>query len=361
MKRALVLCTVVIMGLSIAVPAVAQPGNDDMAAATEVTVLPFADVVDTTEATTEPEEPVEEEDFCPPRGATVWYALTLETSQQVTINTAGSDYDTTLAVYTGTDFSDLDLVDCNDDTIIGLLAALTITADAGVTYLIQVGAFGGDFGGELRISIAEPGRATGKPLIFKSRFKGSFADAFTEEFDEETFSFKSASLVDGRSSVGGRPDRFVSLFVSEFVETFDEANETFTFIEWFGVADLSPGQYEIDKKLRTAWVLTDMILQGVTCTGGFDEVEFECTDLGTAEVTVDMTWDGVGAVERTRFQEKSTFDGIRTRFRGSLSFRNADVTGGWSGERSADMGEAFGVIGSQTTGDFVMIRGAGLP
>lgn len=106
MKRVLVLCTVVLTVVSLAVPAIAQPDNDELAAATEVVGLPFSDSVDTTEATTEVGEPVEGDEFCPPRGSTVWYGLTVDQAQTVAIDTAGSDYDTTLAVYTGTDYSD---------------------------------------------------------------------------------------------------------------------------------------------------------------------------------------------------------------------------------------------------------------
>jgi hypothetical protein len=362
MKRVLVLCTVMVTVLSITVPAVAQPGNDDLATATQVTGLPFQESVDTTAATTEPGEPVEGE-FCPQRGSTVWYALTLSDSQAVTVDTAGSDFDTTLAVYTGNDFTDLELVDCNDDTFFGLQAALTFTADAGVTYLIQAGSFGGDDGGQLSISIGEPGAVKGKPIIFRSKFKGSIAEAFTEEFDEVTgaFSAASATLVDGQSSEGGKPSRFSTLFVSEFSETFDEVNETVTFTEWFGAAELSNDEFEIDKKLRSAWVMTGVVLEGQSCTGTFESEELECVELGSANVDVDLSWDGIGGVEKTRFMEKTTFDGVRFSFRGRVSTRQADVLGGWSGDLTADLTGGFGSISQQATGDFVMIRGADLP
>lgn len=361
MKRALVLCTVILTVLSLAVPAVAQPGNDDLASATEVSALPFDDSVDTTEATTEVDEPVEGEEICPPRGSTVWYALTLDANQTVSINTAGSNYDTTLAVYTGTDYSDLALVDCNDDTFFGVQAALTISADAGVTYLIQAGSFGGDGGGQLEISIGEPAKTTGKPVIFKSKFKGSGAEAFNETFDEETgaFSFSGATLIDGQANEGGKPTKFTTLFVSEFTETIDEVEETVTFTEWFGATELSNDQFAIDRKLRSAWVEADVALFGQTCTFGFEDEEPDCTDLGVANVTVDLSWQGIGGVEKLRFMEKATFDGVRTMFKGTFSNRAADVSGGWSGDRDVDLSGSSGSIFQQSTGDFVMIRGLG--
>lgn len=363
MRRVLVLCTVMFTVLSLAVPAVAQPDNDDLASATEVSGLPFSDSVDTTEASTEAGEPVEGDELCPPRGSTVWYALTLDESQTVAIDTAGSDYDTTLAVYTGTNYSDLSLVDCNDDTFFGLQASVTLSADAGVTYLVQAGSFGGDGGGQLEISVGEPGKTTGKPIIFKSRFKGLGADAFVESFDEDTgaFSFTSAGIVDGQASEGGKPTKFATLFVSDFTETIDESTETVTFTEWFGSTELDGSQFAIDKKLRSAWVEADLALFGQTCTYGFEDEEIDCTDLGTAEVTVDVSWQGVGGVEKSKFMEKNTFDGVRTMFRGTFSSRNATVSGGWSGDQEVDLSDGTGSIYQQSTGDFVMIRGAGIP
>jgi hypothetical protein len=363
MRRFLIPVTVVLTVMALMTPAIAQPANDDLDAATGVTALPFSEAVDTTDATVEPGEPVEGDEVCPPRGSTVWYALTLDTTQPVSVNTAGSDYDTTLAVYTGSGLGDLSFVDCNDDTFFGLQAALTFEAEAGVTYLVQVGSFGGDFGGLLQISFAEPGKTTGKPIIFKSQFRGLIADAFIEEFDETTgaFSFTSVNLVDGQSHEKGKPSKFSSLFVSTFEETFDEEEGTFSFTEWFGFADLSKDQFAIDKKLRSAWVETDLVLFGQTCTGSFEFEEFACDDLGSADVTADVVWDGVGGISKSQFKEKSTFDGVRIMFRGKFSSRDADVSGGVTGDIAVDLSDAFGSLSSQNTGDFIMIRGANTP
>jgi hypothetical protein len=359
MRRVLVLCTVILTVFSLTVPAVAQPDNDDLASAAAVTGLPFDDTLDTTEATVETGEPLD--GLCPPRGSTVWYELTLAESQVVAIDTAGSDYDTTIAVYTGTEFSDLTLVDCNDDTFFGLQAALTMSADAGVPYLIQVGSFGGDGGGQLQLSIGAPEKATGKPVIFKSRFRGVVADAYLETFDEETgaFSFTGATLIDGQGNEQGKPTKFADLFVSQYTETIDEPNETVIITEWFGSAELSRDQYALDKKLRSAWAEADLTLFGQTCSFGFEDEVQECTDLGTAVVSADLSWQGIGGIEKSKYRESTTADGVRLMFRGSSSTRNANVAGGWSGEQNADLSGASGSISLQSSGDFVMIRGAG--
>jgi hypothetical protein len=362
-RRFMVLLMGMLAMLVMTTPALAQPGNDDLATATGVNALPFNDAVDTTDATVEPGEPLGPDEFCPPRGATVWYELTFGSSQPVAVDTAGSDYDTTLAVYTGTGYGDLARVACNDDTFFGLQAALSFDAEAGVTYLVQVGSFGEGPGGALQISFDEPGKTTGKPLIFKSQFRGRFADAFMDEFDEETgaFAFTSVNLFDGRSHQEGKPSKFSSLFVSMFEETFDEEAGTFTFTDWFGNAELGRDQFAIDKKLKTAWVLADLTLQGQTCTGSFEFDGFECTDLGTVDVTADVVWDGIGGIQKSQFREKTTVDGIRFMFRGNTSSRNADVSGGLSGDLIVDLNDAFGSLNSQSTGDFFMFRGAGLP
>ena len=91
-------------------------------------------------------------------GHTVWYSF-IGTGGNVTIDTAGSDFDTIVAVYD----ESLTLIDCNDDVefepIGGTLqAALTIPTDEGATYYVQAGGFVAfDTGlpefGRLRLSI----------------------------------------------------------------------------------------------------------------------------------------------------------------------------------------------------------------
>lgn len=363
MRRSVILVAAVAVILTTAVPALAVPVNDDLGDASAVTALAFSDSVDASDATVEPGEPVDGDDLCPPRSSTVWYEVTLETSQQVAIDTSGSDYDTTLAIYTGSDYGDLSLVDCNDDTFFGVQAALSFAAEAGVTYLVQVGSFGDGPAGMLQVSFDEPGKTTGKPIILKSHFRGSSADAIIEEFDEATgaFSFTGVFLIDGRSQSGGKPSKFSSLFVSTFEESFDEVEGTFTFTEWFGVAELSKDQFAINKKLTSASVLADVTLQGQTCTGTFEDEEPECTDLGLAEVMVDVSWEGTGGIEKSQFMEKGSSEGVRFMFRGKTSTRSADVEGGVSGDLVIDLSDAFGSLTTQTTGDFIMIRGASIP
>lgn len=78
-----------------------------------------------------------------PPGYSVWYTL-VGTGGQVTLDPAGSDFDTVIAVYTreGDTFTEVSCIDDDDD----LAGALTFDTDAGVTYWVQVGGFFADFG-----------------------------------------------------------------------------------------------------------------------------------------------------------------------------------------------------------------------
>jgi hypothetical protein len=60
----------------------------------------------------------------------------------VTVDTAGSNYDTLLGVYTGTAVNALTTIGTNDDASgLGLRSRVTFTASAGVTYQIAVDGF----------------------------------------------------------------------------------------------------------------------------------------------------------------------------------------------------------------------------
>jgi hypothetical protein len=122
------------------------PGNDEVEQATPITALPFADELDTSEATRAPDDPV-----CVGEGPTVWYALTLATQTRVELDTFGSDYDTTLSAYTG-ERGNLKELACDDDTRDSLQSRIRFTAEAGQTYLIMVGAFGIDESGLLHLA-----------------------------------------------------------------------------------------------------------------------------------------------------------------------------------------------------------------
>ena len=81
-------------------------------------------------------------------GSSVWFAWTAPTTGTVTINTAGSSFDTLLAVYTGSSVSGLAAVASNDDANypVTLTSAVTFHVVAGQTYRIAVDGWNGAAG-----------------------------------------------------------------------------------------------------------------------------------------------------------------------------------------------------------------------
>lgn len=106
------------------------PGNDSIDSAVAFSI-PFTDTVDTTEATSGPED-----QGC--GAATVWYRFTPEESGWVELNTVGSDFDTMLALYVPVE-GGYELVACNDDTADGLQSRIVWEVVAGSTYNVSVG------------------------------------------------------------------------------------------------------------------------------------------------------------------------------------------------------------------------------
>jgi hypothetical protein len=82
-----------------------------------------------------------------PIGKTAWWTFE-GTGGDVTIDTAGSDFDTVVGVYTddGSGLASIDCVDDVDDVDGSLQARITIATDEGVTYFVQAGGFGGEYG-----------------------------------------------------------------------------------------------------------------------------------------------------------------------------------------------------------------------
>jgi hypothetical protein len=128
---------------------VSGPVNNDFDSAMVISQMPYVDMTDTSFATWATDDPTE----CPHNSGSVWYVFTPLVDMVIEANTAGSYYDTTLAVYTGTR-GNLSLVPgaCNDDSQYGLQSAVSFTATAGITYYFLVGrccGIGGNGGGYL--------------------------------------------------------------------------------------------------------------------------------------------------------------------------------------------------------------------
>lgn len=86
---------------------------------------------------------------------TVWYSYTPPVNQNVTVSTAGSDYDTGLTIWCPPCPTPTEELACNDDFGGTLQSQVTFRAKAGQTYLIEVWDFGGAGpGGMLTLSLS---------------------------------------------------------------------------------------------------------------------------------------------------------------------------------------------------------------
>ena len=129
--------------------AAAAPSNDNYAGRVTITRIPFSDTVDTTDATTGPNDNTLGPCFQPATDATVWYELT-GTDQQLVADVRESDYSAGVQIATGSP-GNFELVDCG-------AGQASWYAEPGVTYTILVfddQTDGGGNGGTLRISISE--------------------------------------------------------------------------------------------------------------------------------------------------------------------------------------------------------------
>jgi DNA-binding beta-propeller fold protein YncE len=108
--------------------------NDDFANAKVVQGVPFSDNVDTRAATSAPDDP-----WCYWQGNTVWYSFTPAESMPLDISTAGSNYTTSISVYTGARGS-LVQHGCTLQPVLG------VALQAGTTYHVMIGSpyVGGD-------------------------------------------------------------------------------------------------------------------------------------------------------------------------------------------------------------------------
>jgi len=79
-------------------------------------------------------------------GATAWFTIVPGTSGKLTASTAGSGFDTVLALYSGTAINSLHKIQCNDDVNGTLQSAVSGNVTAGQTYYVQLGGYRGATG-----------------------------------------------------------------------------------------------------------------------------------------------------------------------------------------------------------------------
>jgi uncharacterized repeat protein (TIGR01451 family) len=133
------------------------PSNDAFTSAVSLTGSSGSTTGTSVLATKEPGEPAHAGNA---GGASVWWKWTAPGTGTLTLSTAGSSFDTLLAVYTGTDVASLAPVAANDNAGTGgavTTSQLTFNASAGSTYWFAVDGFGGAAGSiALNWSLAAP-------------------------------------------------------------------------------------------------------------------------------------------------------------------------------------------------------------
>src|SRR6266481_263782 len=150
----------------------------DCVAATVVSALPYVDTRNTTNATTDPNDPNHSDPACgsgTQDSNSVWYSFTPTTSGLVNATTFASSYDTVLTVYTGgcgTTPTNCTEAACNDDNDDLLQSDLTLMVAANTTYLFEVTGSGTTGGGQLRFALRfvqpAPNDSCGSPTVATS-------------------------------------------------------------------------------------------------------------------------------------------------------------------------------------------------
>lgn len=124
------------------------PANDNFAGAAP---LPASGGVIESSNTNASREPGEPNHAGQPGGSSVWWSWTASSSSFASINTTGSNFDTLLAVYTGSSLDNLSLVAASDDAL-SMTSAVDFRTTAGTTYHIAVDGYGGAIG-DIRLEV----------------------------------------------------------------------------------------------------------------------------------------------------------------------------------------------------------------
>ena len=170
--------------------------------------------------------------------STVWYSWTPTEAGEANFTTFGSDFDTTLAVYTGSQLASLNEIASNDDDIDLLSSDLTFPTEAGSTYHIALSGFGSAAG-----------------------------NAFLPHFFEPTPDF-----IPGDSNHDGRFDSsdLVVVFAAAEYEDDIVGNSTFEEGDWNGDGDFTTAELVFAFAARTyrATAFADQRLSSHDIIGG---------------------------------------------------------------------------------------------
>jgi M6 family metalloprotease-like protein len=286
-------------GLTFTLSGAAQTApNNAFASATAVNALPFSVTgLDTRAATFQTGEPVP--DCTDGIGRTVWFRYAPAADATLSIDTAGSDFDTVLAVYRGTALDTLTEVACSDDIDRqggNLRSRLRVGVLAGQTYYVQAGGYYDGttaLGGVLHLQAAavapEPAVTGGPP-------DGSLTTARAATF---TFSAVGATGFECRLDGG----TFAPCTSPVNLTALTDGQHSFVVRAlWAGGAPAAPvtRTWTVDGTAPET-TITGGPAEGVTVTSREADVAFASESGATFECRVDSgAWAGCGSPHRLR-------------------------------------------------------------
>jgi hypothetical protein len=239
----LLLAAPLLIWLTSATVLAAPPENDTISGATPVTAG-FSEVIDTSEATTDPDDTLPGH-FCgvPATEASVWYAFTTTEDTRILVDASGSDYSAHLIVSVGNPFETV--VGCGASTALFFAGAGTIY------YVLAYDTVSGGHGGQLSISFTPVPPPTLDLTVDRTgqfNAKTGSATFFGTYTCSNTFSFNGSIVVS--QSVG----RIATISGSHFI--FPSGPCDGTPYPWSAEVFPQSGQFQGGKALVRASIFT---------------------------------------------------------------------------------------------------------
>jgi hypothetical protein len=260
------------------------PANDNLANAQVLPqALPQSIIASNNCATLEPGEPTIANT---PGGASVWFSWTSARNELVIITTLGSDFDTLLAVYTGTAMSNLVQLTANNNVPPGTLqSAVSFIAAQGQTYLITVDGVNGAQG-TIQLNLSPP-------------FNDMFANCQTltgisgTAVGDNTGATKEPGEPDHNGNVGGHSVWYCWTAPTNGVEVFDTIGSDFDTILAAYTGDVvsnltyvaSDDDFGGDRTSRLAFMATAGTTYHIAVDG------YTTTNVSTASGSIVLHWN----------------------------------------------------------------------
>jgi hypothetical protein len=280
------------------------PVNDDFANATPITGAPGTISGTIREATAQSGEPSHAGNG---PGQSVWYRWTAPATQTYTFDTIGSEFDTVLAVYTGTSVSGLTVIASNDDGNGNVTSVLSFAAIQGTTYSIAIDAYNGTLpSGQSALTVLN--WMEGEPTQLMSEQDEPEEPPVNEPIQDSLLFQNSGGSQQAAASAEGQPNKG-DTFVSE-------ENQTIVLIAPKAGEPLSacPVSFDVEHSIVTYDTPRERDLKGklkITAEGDSSVVSLGSYTLGTAIDVTEPGHVGSGVHDWHRGTESFTITGLK--------------------------------------------------